>query len=200
MSVVVEGLYKVVMKKTVNKEDILARFYDDAEAVVKPILRDIINPYREVYVDSESWDKVCSLEEITPDIYSSGFFANPYNKVNFLSITLPSIYTGYKGVLMLSANFTDSLLYKLWSNMGVEFVEFKPVRTKTGKEIPALILLGTTKDLKNEGQDLVGEFILSRWGAKLEKVKAKLGSDTANWKNTLLKAKKAGTQIEFEVV
>lgn len=81
-----------------------------------------------------------------------------------------------------------------------EFVEFKKVTTKTNKEVPCLILLGQAQGKKGKDDILTGDFVLSRWSAKLDKVIEKLGTNTDNWGTPWLKATKKGNMIEFEVV
>ncbi|MFP5515041.1 MAG: DEAD/DEAH box helicase family protein [Alphaproteobacteria bacterium] len=45
----------------------------------------------------------------------------------FYSDLSPSVLDGFKSVTMMGALFTDSILYRLWSNQGVEFVENREI-------------------------------------------------------------------------
>ena len=49
--------------------------------------------------------------------------AGKQEQLSVHSVLMPSVLDGFKSVTIVSANFTDSMIYRLWSAKGVDFRE-----------------------------------------------------------------------------
>jgi hypothetical protein len=93
-----DALSKIARNR--HDDEIYERFRETAQILT--------NPNWQSFVNTEHF---CSLTE------------GHAMQLSIHSILRPQFLTGFASVTMASANFLDSLIYKLWRKMGVEFIE-----------------------------------------------------------------------------
>ena len=118
-------LYK--MKLSDNSNAFVNRNYDSIDAVIKPIVV-AMQKHHECFADETNWNKLVVSKQITSDQYFDITYGNSSNKLYFLIMLTPDVFTGFQKVIMMGANFEHSLLYKYWS-------EYKNVNFKVCEEI-----------------------------------------------------------------
>ena len=102
--------------------------HDDINALIKPIIDDINDPNYRCYTDKANWDKLVKHHRVSTDTLQDAEFGNELNKMYFLRLLQPKIYQGFKQVIMMGANFENSLLYQYWSVFcDVKFIPFEPI-------------------------------------------------------------------------
>jgi Type III restriction enzyme, res subunit len=106
------------------------------------------------------------------------------------SILRPQLLNGFASVTMTSANFLDSLIYKLWGKMGVEFVEdgslskalrFQEHTNGSAITIKYLTDLPWSKTLQTRKCDLDDEDAQSVLSAMIEAVKTEFHEQSFLW-------------------
>lgn len=118
------GLYEV----TENPSAINIKNYDSMFEIVQPIINDVKSEYYVTYTLKKNWDRVVVKQKITNDDTVDLTFGNQHNKLYFLSLLQPIIFTGFKSVIMMGANFETSFLFKYWSDYcKTDFIEFEPI-------------------------------------------------------------------------
>jgi hypothetical protein len=101
---------------------------DDVNAFFKNIVEDINDPNYHCYTDKANWDKLVIRQQVTTDTLQDAVFGNNQNKMYFLRLLQPTIYQGFKQVIIMGANFEQSLLQHYWSIFcGVEFIPFHEI-------------------------------------------------------------------------
>ena len=102
--------------------------HDDVNKVFKHIVDDINDPNYRCYTDKASWDKLVKHNQVSADMLQDAVYGNKLNKLYFLRLLQPTIYQGFKQVIMMGANFTQSLLYQYWTtDCNVKFIEFNEI-------------------------------------------------------------------------
>jgi hypothetical protein len=86
-------------------DEIYERFRETAQILV--------NPHWDSFVNAEQFEKLR---------------AGKAKQLSIHSVLKPDALDGFASVTMASANFQDTLLYKLWSHQGVQFEEDKALR------------------------------------------------------------------------
>jgi hypothetical protein len=102
--------------------------HDDVNEVFKQIVDDINDPNYRSYADKASWDRLVKRNRVTNDTLQDAAFGNELNKMYFLRLLQPTIYQGFKQVIIMGANFKESLLYQYWSVFcNVQFIRFHEI-------------------------------------------------------------------------
>jgi hypothetical protein len=102
--------------------------HDDVNKVFKHIVDDINDPNYRCYTDKAIWDKLVKHHQVTADTLKDAEYGNKLNKLYFLRLLQPTIYQGFKQVIMMGANFTQSLLHEYWSVFcNVQFIPFHEI-------------------------------------------------------------------------
>ena len=101
---------------------------DAVNDVFKPIVDDLYDEHYRCYTDKANWDKLVERNQVTEDSPDDYLYGNELNKLYFLSLLQPPIYQGFAQVIMMGANFEQSLLYRYWSDYcSVVFRSFTPI-------------------------------------------------------------------------
>ena len=82
---------------------------DEVLGTLNEALRVLCNPHWDTFVNLEQYSKLLKSDGVT--------------KLELHSVLNPSFFEGFGSVFMASANFLDTVIYKLWSDKGVKFVE-----------------------------------------------------------------------------
>jgi hypothetical protein len=93
-----EALSKIAGNR--HDDEIFERFRETAQILTNPNWQSFVNT-----------EQFCALREAHA------------KQLSIHSILMPRLLSGFASVTMTSANFLDSLIYKLWGKMGVEFIE-----------------------------------------------------------------------------
>ncbi len=125
------NVYKLQIKDLQLATVFAKRVHDDVDAVVKPIIIDLLNGY-DVFVDSVSWNQVFVENIIESDEnYHALGAQHDKNKVFFLSVLKPDELLNFKQARIMGANFANSSLNHLWSLIyGIDFVKDKLLTAK----------------------------------------------------------------------
>ena len=120
-----KGLYEIHSKDIKMHSN-----HDDVNKVFKHIVDDINDPNYRCYTDKASWDKLVKHNQVTADTLQDAEYGNKLNKLYFLRLLQPTIYQEFKQVIIMGANFTQSLLYEYWSVFcNVQFIPFHEITT-----------------------------------------------------------------------
>jgi hypothetical protein len=93
---------------------------DEMERIARNINHDqIYEEFRELSqtLFNQHWDSFVDTEKFEK------LKAGKQKQLSVHSILMPSVLDGFKSVTIVSANFTDSMVYRLWSAKGVDFRE-----------------------------------------------------------------------------
>ena len=82
--------------------------HDEIYEEFRELSQTLLNQHWASFVDTEKFEKLK---------------AGKQEQLSVHSILMPSVLDGFKSVPMSSANFTDSMVYRLWSAKGVDFKE-----------------------------------------------------------------------------
>ena len=82
--------------------------HDQIYEEFRELSQTLLNPHWASFVDTEKFEKLK---------------AGKQEQLSVHSVLMPSVLEGFKSVHMSSANFTDTMVYRLWSAKGVEFKE-----------------------------------------------------------------------------
>jgi hypothetical protein len=93
--------------KNPAKDEIYDRFRETAQILV--------NPHRDSFVNTKQFEKLP---------------AGKVQQLSIHSILKPDILDGFASVTIASANFQDTLLYRIWGHQGVRFEEDKVLSQK----------------------------------------------------------------------
>ena len=117
-------------KTTVSARQFVNRSIDDVDALIKPIILKMLQGH-ECFVEKKNWDKIVIRNEVTSDKTVDMTYGNSSNMLYFLTVLTPNVFSGFKKVIMLGANFSDSILCKYWQEYkGVNFIECKQISSK----------------------------------------------------------------------
>ncbi len=106
---------------------------DGIEALAKNPNRDFLwdqlkGPARKIA--SDHWDVYALRKNYEALIGGESVDGEEAGKIEFFSAMRPSIFDGFKSVIIAGANFKKSMLYKVWSAKGVEFKPLPPFLKK----------------------------------------------------------------------
>jgi hypothetical protein len=126
-------LYKVSLKDI----KVSQKYYDDHKAAFDqkvaldmPIIEELLKD-NEVFTDRKSWDKVVVNRDITKDSEVNTEFGNESNKLFFISLVTPKNLLGFKSVVIIGANFKNSMLFKSWfEKYNIRFKVFSEIQDK----------------------------------------------------------------------
>ena len=119
------------MRKIEPASQSLGSNEDNLLDIIRPIIDDVCNDHFVSYTDTANWDKLVKKNKISADGDHKTQYGNEGNKLYFLRMLQPSVFGGFQQVVMMGANFEQSLLYKYWSEYcGVKFQPFKPISEK----------------------------------------------------------------------
>jgi hypothetical protein len=82
--------------------------HDEIYEEFRELSQTLLNQHWDSFVDTEKFEKLK---------------AGKQDQLSVHSILMPSVLDGFKSVTIVSANFADSMIYRLWSNKGVDFKE-----------------------------------------------------------------------------
>jgi hypothetical protein len=100
------------------------------DALIKPIILNILQGH-ECFVEKRNWDKIVIRNEVTSDKTVDMTYGNSSNMLYFLTMLTPNVFSGFTKVIMMGANFSDSILCKYWQEYkGVNFIECKQISSK----------------------------------------------------------------------
>ena len=117
-------------KTTVSARQFVNRSIDDVDALIKPIILKMLQGH-ECFVEKKNWDKIVIRNEVTSDKTVDMTYGNSSNMLYFLTVLTPNVFSGFKKVIMLGANFSDSILCKYWQEyQQVNFTECKQISSK----------------------------------------------------------------------
>ena len=120
--------FGMTMRKIESSNQSMGSNKDDILDVIRPIIEDVSSEHFLSYTDTANWDKLVKKNKISDDKTYKTQYGNERNKLYFLRMLQPSVFGGFQQVIMMGANFEQSLLYKYWSDYrGVKFVPFKPI-------------------------------------------------------------------------
>jgi hypothetical protein len=118
-----KGLYEIRANGLIMPSN-----HDAVNAFFKNIVEDINDPNYHCYTDKANWDKLVIRNQVTTDTLHDAAFGNNQNKMYFLRLLQPTIYQGFKQVIIMGANFEQSLLHHYWSIFcGVDFIPFHEI-------------------------------------------------------------------------
>ena len=100
---VVEVADEEAMEQIARNED-----HDEIYEEFRELSQTLLNQHWVSFVDTEKFEKLK---------------AGKHRQLSVHSVLMPSVLEGFKSVHMSSANFTDTMVYRLWSAKGVEFKE-----------------------------------------------------------------------------
>ena len=117
-------------KTTVSARQFVNRSIDDVDALIKPIILNLLQGH-ECFVDKKNWDKIVTRNEVTSDKTVDMTYGNSSNMLYFLTMLTPVVFAGFKKVIMMGANFSDSIFCKYWQEyQQVTFIECKQISSK----------------------------------------------------------------------
>lgn len=120
------SLYKMKLIQPEKYSDIspkrfASRNIDDVDAIFKPMILNMRDNH-DCFADKKNWDKIVINNEITSDKSVDMTYGNSKNMLYFLTMLNPEVFSGFKLVIMMGANFEQSLLFKYWHEYkNVEF-------------------------------------------------------------------------------
>ena len=82
--------------------------HDEVYEAFRELAQTLLNQHWDSFVETEKLEKLK---------------AGKQEQLSVHSVLMPSVLDGFKSVVMASANFTDSMVYRLWSAKGVDFRE-----------------------------------------------------------------------------
>lgn len=168
------NLYRMKLVDEKVAADFLKRNHDDIDVVVKPIIKDMVN-HHELFVDKENWDNLVLNNHITDDSEFDYQYGNQANKLFCLSMLKPEIFFGFRRVIMMGANFTQSLLHKYWSEYkGIQFSVFDHVQN------------GLRYSTHNNGKRLVIKYLQEAKWSKCQRNKQENGISKADYYDNLV--------------
>lgn len=97
------------LRRDAEHDDALARYADATQPFINGMT---------TYVNHQSYLELINGES---------------HRLMMYHVITPRIYTGFKSVLLMSANFEDTEMYRIWSRLGVKF---EPVKGLGGQELP----------------------------------------------------------------
>ena len=98
-----------------------SRNIDDVDAIYKPLIQNMLQ-HHECFTDKTNWDKIVINRNVTSDKSVDMTYGNGKNMLYFLTMLTPDVFLGFKQVIMMGANFKQSLLFKYWQEYkNVEF-------------------------------------------------------------------------------
>jgi len=111
--ITLEPYNSVYSRVTVADEDELERIarnenHDEIYETFREPSQTLLNQHWESFVNTEQFEKLKSGKQ---------------EQLSVHSVLLPSVLDGFKSITIVSANFTDSMVYRLWSAKGVDFKE-----------------------------------------------------------------------------
>jgi hypothetical protein len=128
---------KVALLRAVDEaalKSFLNKPRDDVQGLFTDFLRDVLSPHRDVFVEMDSWTRVCEEQKAVGD-------TDEENTVFAVSLLNPALLDG---AIMLGANFERSMLHEwFWRYHGVRFKAFDPIKRRlravatSGREIRA---------------------------------------------------------------
>ena len=124
--------YQSVAKQKikVSARQFVNRSIDDVDALIKPIILNILQEH-ECFVEKKNWDKIVIRNEVTSDKTVDMTYGNSSNMLYFLTVLTPNVFAGFTKVIMMGANFSDSILCKYWQEYHhVTFAECKQISSK----------------------------------------------------------------------
>ncbi|MDP1615436.1 MAG: DEAD/DEAH box helicase family protein [Methylococcales bacterium] len=123
-SFVLPDVYRLKIKNQIVAKEKITGNHDEAYALVKPIISDLMDGCV-VVTDKSNWNKIVIRNEITSDRECKTAHGNTLNKIYILSMQQPTKYIGFKRTIIMGANFQNSILHKYWSeHCKIEFKEF----------------------------------------------------------------------------
>ncbi|WP_294531889.1 hypothetical protein [uncultured Rhodoblastus sp.] len=88
---------------------------------LKGTVRKISSDHWDVYATRKSYDALIAGESVDGE---------DFGKIEFFSAMRPSIFDGFKSVIIAGANFKNSMLYKVWAAKEVPFMRMPPFLKK----------------------------------------------------------------------
>ena len=108
----------------VNRSD------DSIDAIFKPILQHMLQ-HHECFTNKEHWDRIVINQKVTSDKSVDMTYGNASNKLYFLTLLEPEVFSGFDKVIMMGANFEQSLLFKYWHDYKhVQFEVCNPIKNQ----------------------------------------------------------------------
>jgi hypothetical protein len=98
------------MERIARNED-----HDQIYEEFRELSQTLLNRHWASFVDTEKFEKLKTGEQ---------------DRLSVHSVLMPSVYDGFKSITIVSANFTDTMVYRLWSARGVAFKEHQALRSK----------------------------------------------------------------------
>ena len=106
------------------------RSADSIDVIIKPILQHMLQ-HHACFTHKEHWDKIVINQQVTSDKSVDMTHGNASNKLYFLTLLQPEVYLGFDKVIMMGANFEQSLLFKYWHDYKhVEFEVCNPIKNQ----------------------------------------------------------------------
>ena len=104
------SVYSLVKVADEDEMERIARNKDHDEIYEKfrELSQTLLNQHWDSFVDTEKFEKLK---------------AGKQDQLSVHSVLMPSVLDGFKSVTIASANFTDTMVYRLWSAKGVDFRE-----------------------------------------------------------------------------
>ena len=82
--------------------------HDQIYETLRELAQTLLNQHWNSFVDTEEYEKLKARKQ---------------RQLSVHSVLIPSVLKGFKSVVIASANFTDSMIYRVWSAKGVDFKE-----------------------------------------------------------------------------
>jgi hypothetical protein len=117
-------LHYVKLRDRKAAEKFVAEFSaasDNIEAVYVDVFNSLLSG-DPCFVDVRGWTKIVEQHDITPDKDVSMEYGNERNKLYFPSLPAPDRFLEFKSTTILGANIDQSMIYRGWSDQGIEFV------------------------------------------------------------------------------
>ena len=106
------------------------RAFDDVDIIIKPIILKMLQG-DECFVEKKNWDKIVINNQVTSDKAVDMTYGNSGNMLYFVTMLTPNVFAGFNKVIMMGANFSDSILCKYWQEYkGVNFTEQKKITSR----------------------------------------------------------------------
>jgi hypothetical protein len=104
------SIYSLVKLADETSMERIARNKDHDEIYegFRELSQTLLNQHWDSFVDTEQFEKLK---------------AGKQGRLSVHSVLMPSVLAGFKSVTIASANFTDTMVYRLWSAKGVDFRE-----------------------------------------------------------------------------
>jgi hypothetical protein len=86
------------------------RAFDDIDILIKPIILKLLQG-GDCFADKTNWDKIVINNQVTSDKAVDMTYGNSSNMLYFLTMLTPEVFAGFNKVIMMGANFSDSILW-----------------------------------------------------------------------------------------